>query len=149
MFDSASSDDTAQKQLSLSSDSTSQEELFDGVIYNIDGGILFKPDKRPQRLARIKVNVTGTKYSVVKKAVQSMGWKAKNLSEDESSWDLSWRDRGITAEEFKKLKPHQKVNMYPGIKCITKKHNLAKNLMRMSKACPGAYDFFPKTWVLP
>lgn len=39
--------------------------------------------------------------------------------------------------------------MYPGIKCITKKHNLARNLMRMYKAFPKDYDFFPKTWVLP
>ena len=39
--------------------------------------------------------------------------------------------------------------MYPGIKCITKKHNLAKNLMRMHKYFPEEYDFFPKTWVLP
>ena len=39
--------------------------------------------------------------------------------------------------------------MYPGIQCITKKHNLARNLMRMSKVFPSQYDFFPKTWVLP
>jgi hypothetical protein len=69
MFDSVSSDHAAQNQLSLGSDSSSEEEVFDGVIYNIDGEILFKPDKRPQRLTRIKVNVASTKYPVVKKAV--------------------------------------------------------------------------------
>lgn len=39
--------------------------------------------------------------------------------------------------------------MYPGIQCISKKHHLARNLMKMYKAFPNEYNFFPKTWVLP
>jgi tubulin polyglutamylase TTLL6/13 len=39
--------------------------------------------------------------------------------------------------------------MYPGIYVITRKNYLARNLMRMHKAFPDEYDFFPKTWVLP
>jgi len=39
--------------------------------------------------------------------------------------------------------------MYPGIQSISRKNQLARNLMRMYKACPDEYDFFPKTWVIP
>ena len=39
--------------------------------------------------------------------------------------------------------------MYPGIGCISRKNCLARNLMRMYKAFPEEYNFFPKTWVIP
>ena len=39
--------------------------------------------------------------------------------------------------------------MYPGIQAITKKNQLARNLMRMKKLFPEDYNFFPKTWILP
>ena len=47
------------------------------------------------------------------------------------------------------MMPWQKVSMYPGIYAISRKNNLARNLMRMSKCFPEEYDFFPKTWILP
>ena len=39
--------------------------------------------------------------------------------------------------------------MYPGITAISRKNLLARNLMRMARAFPDEYNFFPKTWVLP
>ena len=48
-----------------------------------------------------------------------------------------------------KMHPWQKVNMSPGIQCITKKHNLSKNLKNMQKQFGAAFEFYPKTWVLP
>jgi tubulin polyglutamylase TTLL6/13 len=64
-------------------------------------------------------------------------------------YDLTWHDTAITVDFFSRLNPWQKVNMYPGIQCITKKHTLAKNLMRMYKHFPQEYNFFPKTFILP
>ena len=92
-----------------------------------------------------------------------MGWQLKYFEEDADGavrngerllplsplYDLTWHDTAITIDFFSKLHPYQKVNMYPGIQCITKKHNLAKNLMRLFKCFPSEYNFFPKTWILP
>lgn len=64
-------------------------------------------------------------------------------------YDLTWHDTAVQPEFFSKLLPYQKVNMYPGINVLTKKHHLARNLMRMAKFMPEEYDFFPKTWILP
>ena len=90
-------------------------------------------------------------------------WKLKNYREDENgavrrnnddtklspTFDLTWHDLPITADFFSKLLPYQKVNMYPGMSCISKKHNLAQNLNRLQKHFGPAFDFFPRTWVLP
>jgi tubulin polyglutamylase TTLL6/13 len=55
----------------------------------------------------------------------------------------------ITPDFLAKMMPWQKVNMYPGIYIISRKNNLARNLMRMSKMFPDEYNFFPRTWILP
>lgn len=64
-------------------------------------------------------------------------------------FDLTWHDLTVTPDFVAKLHPWQKVNMYAGIQQLTKKNFLARNLMRMYKAFPEEYNFFPKTWVLP
>lgn len=110
------------------------------------------------------INVAQTKYDIVKKVARKIcNWRLVYKEEDDTGavvnglrgqklspiYDLSWHDLSVTPEFFSKLLPYQKVNMYAGIQCIAKKHNLAKNLMRMHKAFPNEYNFFPKTWVLP
>ena len=70
----------------------------------------------------------------------------QKLSED---YDLTWHDVPVTADFLSRLLPFQKVNQFPGIYQITKKNYLARNLMKMKKSFPKAYNFFPRTWVLP
>ena len=64
-------------------------------------------------------------------------------------WDLMWIDTGITTEHFSKLKPYQKINHFPGMRCLARKNNLARNLARMRRHFPNDYSFFPSTWLLP
>lgn len=62
---------------------------------------------------------------------------------------MSWHDLGITADFLSKMQPYQKVNQYPGMYVITRKNYLARNLMKMQRAFPKEYRFFPKTWLIP
>lgn len=113
---------------------------------------------------RFVINVSSTRYDIVKKvARQVCNWRLKHFEEDcdgaivkgernqklSPLYDITWHDTAITAEFFSKLLPYQKVNIYPGIQCLSRKDKLAKNLMKMYKAFPQEYDFFPKTWLLP
>lgn len=105
-----------------------------------------------------------TEYDVIRKVARKVcNWKLKYFEEDHEGavrngesgqklsvvFDLTWHDLSITPDFLTKLNPWQKVNMYPGIGCISRKNSLARNLMRMYKAFPEQYDFFPKTWVIP
>ena len=113
---------------------------------------------------RLVLNVHCTDYDVIKKvARKTYGYKLKNFAEDHDGgirigqhnqklakdWDVSWHDLGITADYLAKVNSHQKVNHYPGMQCITRKHNLARNLMRMRRVFPDEFAFFPSTWILP
>ena len=69
--------------------------------------------------------------------------------EENCDWDIWWSDVPVPPEKVQKLKPHQKINSNPNIGLLSRKNNLAKNLMRMAKDFPEEYNLFPKTWQLP
>lgn len=110
---------------------------------------------------RVAINVQQTEYEIVKKAARNkLNWKLKYFEESfeggtgESSrlderWDVTWHDLGVSPDFIARLHPWQKVNMFAGIQCITRKNHLARNLMRMGKCFPKEFDFFPKTWIVP
>ena len=60
-----------------------------------------------------------------------------------------WTDNAVHPETLAKMKPYQKINHFPGMFNLSRKNYLARNLIKMSKAFPDDYDFYPKTWVLP
>lgn len=73
-----------------------------------------------------------------------------NLSYNpETEWDVLWTDNAVSPETLAKMKPFQKINHFPGMYSIAKKNHLGRNLMRMKKAFPEAFKFFPSTWLLP
>mmetsp|Transcript_30555 Transcript_30555/g.27770 ORF Transcript_30555/g.27770 Transcript_30555/m.27770 type:complete len:96 (+) Transcript_30555:409-696(+) len=47
------------------------------------------------------------------------------------------------------MQPYMKVNHFPGMYSIARKNNLGRHLMRMKKAFPDTFKFFPPTWLLP
>ena len=101
-------------------------------------------DKDPKH--RLVVNVGQTEYDVIKKvARRNLNWRLMYFEEDHEGairngqtnqrlsvlFDLTWHDLTISPDFLTKLYPWQKVNMYPGILCITRKNHLARNLGRM------------------
>lgn len=113
---------------------------------------------------RIVINVYCTEYDVVKKvARKECNFKIREYAEDydgailkgesgqklSKNWDISWHDLSIAPDFLSKMHTHQKVNHYPGMYVVTRKHHLARNLMRMRREFPLEYDFFPPTWVVP
>ena len=113
---------------------------------------------------RLVMNVYCTEYECIKKVARKvLGYKLREYPEDHDGairkgehnqkvakeWDVSWHDLSITPDFLAKLNPWQKVNHYPGMYSITRKNHLARNLMRMKRAFPDEFNFFPATWVLP
>jgi len=55
----------------------------------------------------------------------------------------------VTGAMLKKMKPYQRINHFPGMYYLSRKGYLQRNLIKMWKRFPKAYNFFPMTWVLP
>lgn len=121
-------------------------------------------EEKPKKARRCILNAYCTEYDIIHKVAKKLlnyrireheedhdggivnGETNKRLKED---WDISWHDLGITADFLNKMQPYQKVNQYPGMYVITRKNYLARNLMKMQRAFPDEYKFFPRTWLMP
>jgi tubulin polyglutamylase TTLL6/13 len=94
----------------------------------------------------ITVNLKMTKYTIVKQLTLEV-YQWKSVLSDE--WDITWSDYYISEDFIRKLLPHQKINHFPGSYLLCKKNFLASHLLKIQQNLPEAYDFFPKTWILP
>ena len=112
------------------------------------------PTQRSTKKPKLKgkkciLNVSDTKYSIVRIVGKKvLGWKLSK-DEDDENWDVWWTDGGCPPEKLSKMKGFQKINHFPGMVAISRKNQLARNLTRMKKAFPREYNFFPQTWLLP
>ncbi|KAI4838791.1 tubulin--tyrosine ligase [Plasmodium brasilianum] len=95
-----------------------------------------------------KIHLANTRYDIIRRVVEdSVNWV--QVSSDCTDWDVIWLDTSISDDRFRKLKKFQKINHFLGMKGITRKDELCKNLKKMKKNFPQSYNFFPPTWVLP
>lgn len=98
---------------------------------------------------QIVFNVSDTKYAVVRYVGRKLfGWKLSN-KHDDMDWDVLWTDGAVEPERLARMKPYQKINHFPGMYALARKNHLARNLMKMRRAHPSQYNFFPKTWLVP
>lgn len=101
-----------------------------------------------KRKHMFKINLSNTRYDIIRKVVDDLKYWVEANPESED-WDVFWLDTSISEERFRKLKKFQKINHFIGMKGITRKDELSKNLKKMKKIFPQSYNFFPMTWILP
>ena len=94
------------------------------------------------------MNVLNCAYDLVRDVGQDK-FNYRLSEDDEENWDLYWHDFCVTPNFLVKMKHHQKANHFAGMFNLAKKSALCKNLVKMKKALPLEYDFFPQTWILP
>ncbi|XP_071006158.1 tubulin polyglutamylase TTLL7 [Oncorhynchus clarkii lewisi] len=95
----------------------------------------------------ITANVAGTKYEIVRIAINEMVF-LKTRDEDETA-NLIWSDSAVQHEKIADLRNYQRINHFPGMGEICRKDCLARNMSKMIKSQPQEYSFIPKTWIFP
>jgi tubulin polyglutamylase TTLL6/13 len=82
----------------------------------------------------------------VRDTCRELGWR---VSDRETGWDLLWTDNAVEADLLGRMQQHQKVNHFPGMFALSRKNQLARGLLRMRRAFPCDYSFYPDTWLVP
>ncbi|XP_070563404.1 LOW QUALITY PROTEIN: tubulin polyglutamylase TTLL7-like [Ptychodera flava] len=95
----------------------------------------------------ITINLSGTKYDVVRVVAEKFGLVTHR--EDDANSFLYWSDSFVSSERIVDLKPYQKINHFPGMGEICRKDCLARNIAKIAKAHPEEYSFSPRTWIFP
>ena len=84
---------------------------------------------------------------VVVEAMKSLG--VAQVGREDGDAGILWLDRRGTSDRLCSLRPHQKMNRFPGLAHLTQKATLSAFLYRARLAEPKAYDFYPRSWSLP
>jgi len=109
------------------------------------------PVKKAKKVKKPKIvmNVSDTQYDVVKYVGKKIfGWKLSYETET-FDWDIMWTDNAVQPETLAKMQTYQKINHFPGMYSLARKNHLGRNLMRMKRAFPENFKFFPQTFLLP
>lgn len=109
------------------------------------------PDDRVKQYVVIG-NFLQRQLNVVRKAFEDLGFR-ETKRDDPDGWDAAWGTGGaLKKKEYGTLAPGQQFNHFPCTHELGNKDRLWKNLDRARSATEGgaeAYDFFPRTFVMP
>lgn len=92
------------------------------------------------------VNVSNTRFSIVRHSVEDMGYK---ITESTTKPLLFWCDSGGNFEFASQLSQWQFYNHFPGTWAIARKVDLARNIEKMARLLPEYYNFHPKSFIIP
>ena len=104
------------------------------------------PSKK--KLKPIVANLIDTQYDVVEEVCWDLNFDIV-CEKQMKNWDIKWTDAAVSVEMLSKMQPHQKINHFPGMNTLSRKNNLAKNIVRMQKMFHEHYSYVPKTFLLP
>lgn len=106
-----------------------------------------KPKKgNKKKNSTVLVNVSNTRFSIVRLSVESMGYK---ITESTTKPLLFWCDSGGSFDFVSQLSQWQFYNHFPGTWAIARKVDLARNIEKMARLLPEYYNFHPKSFIIP
>ena len=111
-----------------------------------------KKRKIRKKKYNLTINYRHCRYGVIRLAAKRCGWSGLDTCPMKSilDWDVYWTDTGSGIEHMIHIsKPFQRVNHFPGMRSIYRKHNLSKSIATMKRLNSAEYSFFPKSWILP
>jgi tubulin polyglutamylase TTLL6/13 len=74
---------------------------------------------------------------VVREVAKELRFKVGREAVGVGEWDLTWTDGVVAPETLAKMRPHQKINHFPGMYNLSRKNYLARNLIKMQKQFPN------------
>lgn len=87
--------------------------------------------------------------SSVKVIISTLKDNGFNQTGSSKNWMILWNLGSIKPEVYRNLLSHQKVNKFPKSNEITRKDKMNRNISQMALKHGKAYDFVPKTYLLP
>ncbi|XP_033737297.1 tubulin polyglutamylase TTLL7-like isoform X4 [Pecten maximus] len=105
------------------------------------------PKKKRKKKSLITVNLSGTRYDVIRQMSEKLGYAV--AKDDDPNSYLFWNDCFVATDRISEMKSFQRINHFPGMGEITRKDCLARNMAKVQKQLADDFSFAPKTWILP
>ena len=103
--------------------------------------------RRLSAVPRQTLSVSRSRYRVVTKAAQALGWRVCQEESDDASCSMAWLDRWVPSDTANLSLT--KLSHFPAMNMLGTKCSLARALNRMRAEFPDEYAFHPISFVLP
>lgn len=103
---------------------------------------------RRSRQPRKVLNVVLTKYPVIRKLADELGWAMETTEEElnEYKFNLCWSDTVLSLIRLVRLSNWQRTNHFPSMYLLCRKGHLGTTLGRLRRKLPSHFAFYPRTW---
>ena len=108
-----------------------------------------KSNEDPPRDTGYYFKIVGSDSLLLKSLLEDNGFR--EITNNNQEWTIMWASSFIKKKTYKKLKPYQKVNHFPGNSVITRKDLLYKNISKFRTLFPSnkCFSFIPDSFILP
>ncbi|GET86651.1 tubulin-tyrsoine ligase-like protein [Leishmania tarentolae] len=103
---------------------------------------------RRSRQPRKAVNVCLTKYPIIRKIAEEMGFEIQATEDElnEYKFNLCWSDTVLSLMRLVRLRNWQRTNHFPSMYLLCRKGHLSTTLGKMRRKLPSHFAYFPRTW---
>ncbi|KPA76950.1 tubulin-tyrsoine ligase-like protein [Leptomonas pyrrhocoris] len=103
---------------------------------------------RRSRQPRTVLNVFLTKYPVIRRLADELGWVMETTEEElnDYKFNLCWSDTVLSLMRLVRLSNWQRTNHFPSMYLLCRKGHLGTTLGRLRHKLPLHFAFYPRTW---
>lgn len=103
---------------------------------------------RRSRQPRKVLNVCLTKYPLIRKIADEMGFEMETTEDDlnEYKFNLCWSDTVLSLMRLVRLRNWQRTNHFPSMYLLCRKGHLSTTLGKMRRKLPSHFAYYPRTW---
>ncbi|CAG9570162.1 tubulin-tyrsoine ligase-like protein [Leishmania major strain Friedlin] len=103
---------------------------------------------RRSRQPRKVVNVCLTKYPLIRKIAEEMGFEMETTEDElnEYKFNLCWSDTVLSLMRLVRLRNWQRTNHFPSMYLLCRKGHLSTTLGKMRRKLPSHFAYYPRTW---
>ncbi|TPP39823.1 Tubulin-tyrosine ligase family protein [Leishmania donovani] len=103
---------------------------------------------RRSRQPRKVLNVCLTKYPLIRKIAEEMGFEMETTEDElnEYKFNLCWSDTVLSLMRLVRLRNWQRTNHFPSMYLLCRKGHLSTTLGKMRRKLPSHFAYYPRTW---
>jgi tubulin polyglutamylase TTLL6/13 len=111
---------------------------------SLHSSALARRSRQPHKV----LNVFLTKYPVIRKLADELGWVMETTEDElnEYKFNLCWSDTVLSLMRLVRLSNWQRTNHFPSMYLLCRKGHLGTTLGKLRHKLPSHFAFYPRTW---
>ncbi|KAG5505903.1 hypothetical protein JIQ42_06697 [Leishmania sp. Namibia] len=114
------------------------------ALHPAQGSSLIRRSRQPRKA----LNVFLTKYPLIRKMAEEMGFDIETTEDELNDYrfNLCWSDTVLSLMRLVRLSNWQRTNHFPSMYLLCRKGHLGTTLGKLRRKLPSHFAYYPRTW---